>query len=151
MNPYKKFLAGKAGLIYLISNEEARVERIIASCLGKSPTNRVKLYGWSCLGGFTNSNGAADLDTDPVACLSHFLKLEEQAFLVFKDLHLLIQENPRLIRQLKECARVLRKSKKKIFFVSPRFVLPTNCIPFSRLKMFLCPRTMNCARFCSLA
>lgn len=130
----QKFLAGKAGLIYLISNEEARVERIIASCVGKSPTNRVKLYGWSCLGGFTNSNGAAELDADPVACLAHFLKLEEQAFLVFKDLHLLIQENPRLIRQLKECARVLRKSKKKIFFVSPRLVLPDELYPFFKIE-----------------
>ncbi len=67
-------------------------------------------------------------------------KLEEDAFLVFKDLHLLVQENPRLIRQLKDCAKGLRSSGKKIFFVSPRLALPDELFPFFKIEDIPLPK-----------
>lgn len=130
----QKFLQGKAGLIYLISNEEDRVEGIIAAAAEKCGMKQARFYGWSCVGGFTAPDRAVDLDADPIACLRHFLSLDEDAFLLFKDLHLLVHENPRLIRQLKECARALRTGKKKIFFVSPRLALPDELVAFFKIE-----------------
>ncbi|MBI5250461.1 MAG: AAA family ATPase [Desulfomonile tiedjei] len=130
----QKFLEGKAGLLYLISNEEDRVERIIAAAAEKCGMTQARFYGWSCVGGFNGDVASADLDADPVACLTYFLHLQEDAFLVFKDLHLLVQENPRLIRQLKECATGLRSTKRKIIFVSPRLALPDELFPFFKIE-----------------
>ncbi len=114
-----QLINGKSPLIYLISEEESRVERIICSVAEKL---KYRVYSWSCLTGY--KNGGANAAADPVEALERFSKGQDPAVLIFKDLHLLISGNSRLIRQLKECRLTLRKSKKKIFFVAPTLFLP---------------------------
>ena len=120
----QNFIRGSNSLIYLISEEEDRVERIIASAAETAGAEPLQVYVWSCVQGLTNGQKVVALTSDPVVALDHFLKLDANSLLIFKDLHLLVNGNPALIRQLKDAARVLRLGRKKIFFISPQLNLP---------------------------
>ena len=120
----RNFLLSTSALIYLVSDEEDRVERLIASVAKNNGSGAFDVYKWSCLEGLSRAGRVLDATTDPVAALSHFAQIKERSVLVFKDLHLLIDGNAQLMRQLRESARVLRAGCNKIFFVSPRLDLP---------------------------
>ncbi len=120
----QNFIRGSNSLIYLISEEEDRVERIIASAAETAGAEPLQVYVWSCVQGLTNGQKVVALTSDPVVALDHFLRLDTHSLLIFKDLHLLVNGNPALIRQLKDAARVLRLGRKKIFFISPQLNLP---------------------------
>ncbi|MBM3299871.1 MAG: AAA family ATPase [Deltaproteobacteria bacterium] len=72
--------------------------------------------------------------TDPIAGLNGFLQVVEPSLLIFKDLHLFVNGNPRLIRQLKECARVLRPGRNKVIFVCPTRSLPDELLPLFKIE-----------------
>ncbi len=111
----KSLILSKSSLFYLISEEEERVERLLIAAAQKLNKNSPKVYGWSCLRGLTLGNEQIVSDGDPVVGLDHFLKMQSNSILIFKDLHLLIKDNSKLIRQVKECSRVARATGKKIF------------------------------------
>ncbi|MEW6138740.1 MAG: AAA family ATPase [Thermodesulfobacteriota bacterium] len=126
-------LLGRTSLIYLISEEEERVERLIEAAINKVWSNPVRTYSWSCVEGLCSKDGVIDASCDPVAGLEGFLSVKEQAVLIFKDIHLLLNGNPRLIRQLKECARVLGPTTNKVFFLAPVRALPEELIPLFKV------------------
>jgi hypothetical protein len=119
--------------VYLVSDEEERVERLVGAAASKMGAGFIPIYTWSCLGGLMRRDEVVHSSKDPVEGLAAYLETHDPAPLVFKDLHLLIEDNPPLIRRLKDCARVLRTSPKAIFFVSPRLVLPPEL--FSSFKV----------------
>jgi len=134
------FLAGKSPLMYLVSEEEERVERIVASAARKVIGDSAKVYSWSCLSGLTNYGQTVDRSTDPVKGLELFLHVKEPGVLIYKDLHLFLDKNPQLLRQVKECARILRSGRNKIFFVCPRRILPDELLPLIKIEDLPLPR-----------
>jgi hypothetical protein len=130
----QSLLQGRTPLIYLISDEEDRVESLLKSAAEKSGIGAAKVFTWTCLKGLTGGSGGINTDRDPVVGLQEFLTLEPRSILLFKDLHLLIQSNPGLIRQLRDCNRQLRRSLKKIFFVCPSLTLPDELFPLFRIE-----------------
>ena len=136
----KKFLSGSSSLIYLISEEEDRVESIIESVAEKAGIEPTRLYKWSCVHGLTNHREVVVPSPDPVLALDHFLKFDAKSILIFKDLHLLVNANPPLIRQLKEASRVLRLTGNKIFFVSPQLNLPEELFAIFNIEDVPLPR-----------
>jgi hypothetical protein len=130
---FQGLIQAKGSLVYLISEEEERVERILAAAGEKTPGGPFPLYTWSCVQGLAKGREVVDRATDPVQGLAAFLTVKEKALLLFKDLHLLLDTNARLIRQIKECARGLRAGSSKIFFVCPRLGIPSEL--FSLLKI----------------
>ena len=120
----QKFLSGRTPFIYLVTEEEERVERFVSAAAQKSPGGAMQVYVWSCLRGLSAPNKGHEDGTDPVAALARFARITEPSVLIFKDLHLLLSGNAVLIRQLRECARSMRASRNKIFFLSPVLNLP---------------------------
>ena len=118
------FISGKTSLIYLVSEEEERVEKMVASAAQKAPGGPLHLYIWSCLYGLTRGKESLEKTTDLTAALGTFMRIKEPSLLVCKDLHLFLNGAPQLVRQLKDTARVLRSSRNKIFFVCPYLNLP---------------------------
>ncbi len=119
-----KLLALRASLVYLISEEEERVERLVTAAARKVYGEECRTLIWSCLGGLREGDRVVDDQTDPVAGVRQFLAVDEPAVLVFKDLHLLIGGSVPLQRQIKDAARTLRTARKTIFFVCPILALP---------------------------
>lgn len=129
----QKLFNTRASLVYVLSDEEERVEKIVASAAAKALGQSAALYTWSCLEGLRKGGEVVTDTVNPVKALRKFIAIKDNAPLLFKDLHLLLDGNAPLIRSLKECARVLRPSRKSIFFVCPRMVLPTELIPLFRV------------------
>jgi hypothetical protein len=130
----RSLITGRASLVYLISEEEERVEKLIAAAAGKGSANSIQIYSWSCLRGLARGKESVVAGSDPVAALDFFLKADGHSILIFKDLHLLIQQNPPLIRQLKESGRIARSTGKKIFFICPQLVLPDELFSYFRIE-----------------
>ncbi len=140
LNKIQSFMSGRTSLIYLVSEEEDRVERLILAAAEKSFTEKPKFFRWSCLHGLTLAGKAVDNTRDPVAGLSNFLRIKEPAVLMFKDLHMFLDHNPQLIRQLKDSARILRTGGNKIFFVCPRRNLPDELLSVFKVEDIPLPR-----------
>lgn len=130
----QRLLATRAALVYLISEEEERVERLVTAATKAVVGKQVEICVWSCLKGLTRGDQVLDDTTDPIAALEAYLKIKEPSPLLFKDLHLLLDGNPGLIRELKECARVLRMSPKTAFFVCPSLELPTDLYSIFKIE-----------------
>lgn len=130
----------KGSLIYLVSEEEERVERILAAAGEKAPGGPFPLYAWSCVRGLTKGREVVDPATDPVQGLAMFLRVKEKSLLLFKDLHLLLDSRAALIRQIKECARELRGGSSKIFFVCPQLSLPQELFSLFKIEDLPLPR-----------
>jgi len=130
----QNLLAAQASLVYLISEEEERVERLISKAAEKVVGRPVPVSTWSCTDGLQSGGKVLDGSKDPVVALSLFLKSDGGSVLIFKDLHLLLDNSPGLIRQIKECSRVLRTSRKTVFFVSPHLCLPHELISLFRIE-----------------
>jgi hypothetical protein len=133
-NQIQSLIAGKAPLVYLISEEEERVEQAILSAVAQGNENRRHVYSWSCLQGLTRGDERVTPEIDPVTALERFVAAESNSILVFKDLHLMVAENPRLIRQLKETGRTARVTGKKAFFICPHLALPDELYSHFRVE-----------------
>jgi len=118
----QSLLNGKGSLIYLVSDEEERVERLVMMAAQKNGGGPLQIYKWSCLYGLFKGREVVANSSNPVQGLGLFMKVKEPSILIFKDLHLFVENNALLIRQIKDCGRILRSSPKKIFFISYLFL-----------------------------
>lgn len=130
----ENFIVGRAPLLYLITEEEERVERMVSAAVKRVKEGPYRIFTWSCMTGLTTGEEVVDSSNDPAEGLAGFLQVPEPAVLIFKDFHLFVNDRPHLIRQIKECARSLRFRKRKIFFVCPRLVLPEELFPLFRVE-----------------
>jgi len=129
----QKLLETRASLVYVVSEEEERVEKIVASAASKVLGKSAVPYTWSCIEGIRKGGEVIDSTADPVKALAAYLKIRDSSPLLFKDLHLVLDGNAPLVRQLKECARILRPSRKTIFFVCPHMALSLELLPLFRV------------------
>ncbi len=129
----------QASLVLMISSEEERAERLVATAAREVFGESADMYMWSCLKGLTKGEEALD-GLDPVAALGSFVKTRDDYPLLFKDLHLLLTDNPPLIRQLKDASRVLRQRKKAVFFVCPHLRLPDELYSIFKVMEIPLPR-----------
>lgn len=134
LNDIQSLLRGKTSLIYLISEEEERVERLVKLAAQKLSSRPMKIFGWSCVEGLCHRDDVIEGSCDPVAGLANFLTVKEPSILIFRDLHLLVNGSPRLIRQLKECARSLGPTQNKICFMAPHQILPAELLPLFKVE-----------------
>ncbi len=119
----KDMILAKTSLLYLLSDEDRRLEReikVLASAF-KPP---FRVYVWSCTTGVT-------LDDEPVMptpslmdTLDWFMDLNESAFLILNDIHVFLKDNLPVIRKLKDTAKRIEHTYKAIFMISPIQEIP---------------------------
>lgn len=130
----QSLIRGRGPLIYLVSEEEERVERLLTAVAEKMTPRPFSLYTWSCVQGLTKGSNVIVPSRDPAEGLAAFLKVHHKSILLFKDLHLFIQSNPTLVRQIKECHRALRSSSSKICFVCPQLTVPSELLSLLKVE-----------------
>lgn len=119
----KRFIVAGYPILYLVSWEEERVERMVKLLGAELFSNPVEFYTWSCVDGM-RSNGTEIGETrDLIQALNRVISDEEAGFYLFKDLHFFLS-NPELIRKLRDVYRILRSSCKTLFILSPVLILP---------------------------
>jgi len=117
-------------IIYVVSSEELRVQRLIVA-LGEKSQKRV--YEWTCSVGMvpagTSIQSARHRNAgtrDPIAALDYIIDHVEPAIFILKDFHaFLVKSNYQVIRKLKEIGQHLKNSCKTVVLVSPVVEIPT--------------------------
>jgi len=110
-------------LIYVVSSEEARVEKSLREFALKKER---KLAAWSITRGFVTLAGdhrGGDVK-DPLKALDHIAGVEGKAIFVLRDFHAYL-DNPQVVRKLRDLAHDLpRKSQKNVILLSPVLKMP---------------------------
>lgn len=119
----KRFIAAKYPILYLVSWEEERVERLMKLLGTELFSKPIKFYTWSCICGMRSNGAEIDETRDVVQALDRVISDEETGFYLFKDLPFFLSD-PRLIRKLRDVYQILRSSYKTLFILSPELVLP---------------------------
>lgn len=135
-----RLVAARSFLVYLISEEEERVERLVATATAKAFGNGAAPYVWSCTTGMRKSGRPVSDVKDPVEALEAFLSVKDAGVLIFKDLHLFLNGQAPLIRQLREAARAVRAERKTIVFICPYLGLPHELYPLFKIEDVPLPR-----------
>jgi len=107
-------------IIYLVSWEERRVERIVrrtASDLGKH------VVVWTCSSGFDPAEVKLSDATKPFQALSHIVQVPEKSIFLLKDFHPFL-EDPAVVRRMRDISFKLKTSFKTVIILSPVLKIP---------------------------
>lgn len=121
-----EYIRARHALIQVITWEEDRVRDIL---LHLAAHRRRDLYEWSVTDGLRAVQAqqpAHRQDTrtrEPLAVLNEILQADTDAVYVLKDFHPNL-EQPEVVRQLRDLAEALRRSRKCIVMVSPVMKVP---------------------------
>ncbi len=109
--------------LYLVSHEESRVE---AELRAVAQAVKYRLYAWSTTEGFTDTgDGSTRAATDPLEALQAISELPDNALVLLRDLHMFLADNnPVLVRALKDALTVGKTKGKCLIILGCRQVLP---------------------------
>ena len=122
----KKLFLSKVSLVYILSDEEDRVEGLLKELATTFQPNP-KLYIWNPFQGLKGLNGEdeeKENSKDPFEALDKVILRAEQAFYLFEGLHALMNKDPLLTRKLKDVHRALRNRYSTLFIIAPYMVFP---------------------------
>jgi SpoVK/Ycf46/Vps4 family AAA+-type ATPase len=119
----KKFVLSKASIVYIVSDEEDRVEGLLKE-LAATFQPRPKFYTWNPFQGLTGENETIVNSAVPLEGLDRVIQRAEQSFYVFEGIHGFLKADALVARKLKEVHRVLRNRYSTLFVIAPFLVVP---------------------------
>jgi ATP-dependent 26S proteasome regulatory subunit len=120
----RKLISAKQSLIYIVTWEEDRLERLVDKLAKSMFSNPVKFFIWQATTGLTLSGKIVEGTKDPLIALDRVMAIEENALFLFKDLHRDMETNPLLVRKLRDAYDALSSSYKTIFITAPILTMP---------------------------
>jgi SpoVK/Ycf46/Vps4 family AAA+-type ATPase len=119
----KKFVLSKASIVYILSDEEDRVENLLKD-LTSTFQPKPKLFIWNPFQGLTGEDEKIDDSKNPIEALDKVIQRTEQAFYLFEGLHSFLKTDLPLPRKLKDLHRSLRNRYATLFMIAPILVVP---------------------------
>jgi len=120
----KRFVLSKASIVYILSDEEDRVEGLLRE-LASTFQPKPKVFVWTPLQGLTAENESLPDSTSPLEGLDKVIQRPDHGFYVFEGLHAFLKaDDPLVIRKLKDVHRSLRNRYSTLFIVAPYLVVP---------------------------
>ncbi len=119
----KDMVISRTSLVYLVSDEDRRVESEIRS-LAAAFKPPFRTYVWSCTTGVTLDDEMVLPKPGILDALDWFMNIKEAAFLLVQDVHVFTKGNPPVIRKLKDVAKRIDNEYKTIFLLSPVLEVP---------------------------
>ncbi len=119
----KDLVVARTSLIYLLTDEERRVEveiRTLATAF-KPP---LRCYIWACTTGVTRDDETVVANPSIMGALDWFMGTNETAFLIVNDTHIFLRDNPPVMRKLKDTLRKIENGYKTVFLISPFLEIP---------------------------
>lgn len=119
-------IRARYSLIYLVTWEEDRARRLL---IDLAANMKKFLYEWSITDGLRSMNGTPESRTsakrlrEPLAVLNEILQADVSGIYILKDFHTYL-EAPEIVRQLRDLASALRRSRKTIVILSPTLKVP---------------------------
>lgn len=122
MERIRKALLGGHPLIYVLTWEETRVERL-GQHLAKTFYGAPCPYGvWSVVDGLVVDGAALPNTEDPLAALEAILAASGKGFYLLKDFP--ASGSPEIVRRLRDLYRALKDRGRHVLIVSPRLAIP---------------------------
>lgn len=119
----RKAVTAQYPLLYLLTWEEDRVERMVAS-LAQSAQPVVPAFVWTTTRGLVNGTEAVPDTLDAHAVLDYVIATPQQGFYLLKDFHRELADNPRLARRLRDAYYALKDRGKFLCIVAPVIEIP---------------------------
>jgi SpoVK/Ycf46/Vps4 family AAA+-type ATPase len=119
----KKFILSKTSIVYVLSDEEDRVESLLKE-LTSTFQPKPKLFIWNPFYGLTGENEKIDDSKNPFEALDKVIQSTEQALYLFEGLHSFLKTELSLPRKLKDLHRSLRNRYATLFIIAPVLVVP---------------------------
>src|SRR5512139_2009751 len=119
----KKFILSKASIVYILSDEEDRVENLLKD-LTSTFQPKPKLFIWNPFQGLTGEDEKIDDSKNPIEALDKVIQRTEQALYLFEGLHSYLKTDLPLPRKLKDLHRSLRNRYATLFIIAPILVVP---------------------------
>lgn len=122
----EELIRARYSLIYLVTWEEDRARRLL---IDLAANMKKLLYEWSITDGLRSMNGTPESRTsakrlrEPLAVLNEILQADVSGIYILKDFHTYL-EAPEIVRQLRDLASALRRSRKTIVILSPTLKVP---------------------------
>jgi SpoVK/Ycf46/Vps4 family AAA+-type ATPase len=107
-------------LIYLVSWEEARAERMLARVAERQGK---KIFIWSVTRGLCDEMACDKNLREPAATLDFIEKSDQRAIFVLRDFHAFMQDAA-VIRRLRDIVSALKASYKTVLILSPQLTIP---------------------------
>ncbi len=83
----KKLISARQSLIYVVTWEEDRLERLVDKLAKTMFSTPVKFFVWQATTGLILGGKPVEGTKDPMAALDRVMAIEENALFLFKDLH----------------------------------------------------------------
>ena len=119
----KRFILSKASIVYLLSDEEDRVETLFKELVATFQP-KPKFYVWNPFYGLVGENEKIENSSNPLDALERVIQRQEQAFYLFEGLHPLMRTDPLISRKLKDVHRFFRNRYATVFIIAPVLVAP---------------------------
>ena len=119
----KELVIAKTSLIYLLTDEDRRVETEIRT-LATAFRPAFSVYVWSCTSGVTRDDEVVLADPSIMTALDWFIDTNEAAFFIINDVHVFLRDNPPVIRKLKDAIRRIENGYKTVFMLAPVLDIP---------------------------
>jgi SpoVK/Ycf46/Vps4 family AAA+-type ATPase len=119
----KRFILSKASLVYLLSDEEDRVETLFKELVATFQP-KPKLFVWNPFHGLIGENEKIENSSNPIDALDKVIQRQEQAFYLFEGLHSFMKTDPLILRKLKDVHRAFRNRYATLFIIAPVLVAP---------------------------
>lgn len=113
-------------LIYIVTWEERRARDLL---LNLCERQKKTFFEWTitdglrCVSATQKGQPSAERTRKPLALLNDILQADTAAIFVLKDFHYYL-DAPEIVRQIRDLANALRRTKKTVIFLSPVFKLP---------------------------
>jgi SpoVK/Ycf46/Vps4 family AAA+-type ATPase len=124
MERIRKALLGGHPLLYVLTWEETRVERL-AQHLAKTFYGEPSPYGvWSVVDGLVVDGAPVEGTRDPARALEAILAAPGKGFYILKDFPTSGDGQPEIVRRMRDLYRALKDRGRHVLFVSPRLSIP---------------------------
>lgn len=109
-----RLVGAGTNLIHVVTENERRTELLVVQTAARLKGAGTPLI-WTCTDGFSRDGAILERETDPVQAVDYVRNLPGSGVFLFKDLHWFWQDNPVLIRKLKDFAATARS---KVIIIS---------------------------------
>lgn len=120
------YLRAGCSCLYLVTHEEGRAEADLFDTIKQAG---YRFHVWSVTEGISHvlPTGATEVigDTeDPLAALATFPKLDEKSVLLARDFHPYLKDNPLLVRRVRDCIAIGKRSQRVLIIMGCTLNLP---------------------------
>jgi AAA+ superfamily predicted ATPase len=119
-------MAARQSLVYVITHEEDRLERLLVSLSQQAFSQPVGMYVWTITEGMSNGKETLPGSDDPMVALEAVIAYPRAALYLFKDLHRFFKD-PRVIRRIRDVYGACRNKYKTVFISGPELEVPLEC------------------------